>query len=472
MKTNIIFVDCFNTIICRHVSPEDAIFDWAKKVGEKYSFETGYFYNWFNNAKRRLAIKGKLKTGEAEYTIGEIIDGVLSNLKDSKFLENKNLNTLKADLIELYINAEQSSQYLNLEVVEKLKNFKSQGKKIYIVSDFYCGKDILGCWLKNLGIYELFDDIFVSCDYHKSKRTGRLYKHIIKILNLNNKEILMIGDNHHADFSKSKRCGLKAEKIKATLIKPSKELKVLSKKGENYIKYQDIFNEFGDNFNYSNYAFPLYLFEKRLYIALKNAGVKDVFFLAREGQFLKKLFDEFCRIRGCEIKSHYLQVSRNSVLVASLKPLEEENFGGLIKEAVNLNIKRFLISLNFTKDEIEKIAQELKVDIRTRSNNFIKSKEYKELIQSQTFRKLYDEKRIEQREAFKEYLKSYNIDFEKQGMHVVDVGWKGTIQNYITKFFEGNTKTQGYYLGCKIAGGVRLVVTKPAYFIPTLQTSC
>ncbi len=453
MKNSVIFVDCFNTIICRRVSPEEVIFNWAKKVGEKYSFESSYFYNWFNEVKRKLAIKKKLKTGEAEYSIDEILIGVLSKLKNSEFLKNKNLETLKKEMLELYVEAEENVQFLNVEVVNRLEEFKSQDKKLYVVSDFYCGKNILERWLKNLGINNLFDDIFVSCEYQKSKRTGRLYKQIIKTLNLNKKEILMIGDNRHADFVKAKSCGLKAEQIKTLPVKMNKDIKILSKKGENFLKYQEIFAEFGDNYNYSNYAFPLFLFEKRLFTALENAGAKNVFFLAREGQFLKKLFDEYCEIRGCKIKSHYLQVSRNSVLVASLKPLEEEDFGGLIKEAINLNIKRFLISLNFTYDEIEKIAQKLKVNINARSSNFIKSKEYKGLISSQTFRRLYEEKRLEQQNAFAEYLKSYNVNFANEGIHVVDVGWKGTIQDYITKFFNGKVKTFGYYLGCKIAGG-------------------
>ncbi len=64
---NIIFVDCFNTIINRKFSPNEVIYNFTEKLGEKYKIEPSVLYKIFIKTKNSLAITSKLKTGEAEY---------------------------------------------------------------------------------------------------------------------------------------------------------------------------------------------------------------------------------------------------------------------------------------------------------------------------------------------------------------------------------------------------------------------
>ena len=77
-------------------------------------------------------------------------------------------------------------------------------------------------------------------------------------------------------------------------------------------------------------------------------------------------------------------------------------------------------------------------DIRT-------SKEFRVLLKMKSFVKLYDEKRLSAKKRFLEYLNQFEINKESV-LHIVDVGWKGSIQNNIQKILE-NKVIQGYYLG-------------------------
>lgn len=446
MEKKVVFVDCFNTIICRDLSPRDVIFLWAKELGNKFDIEPSVIFNLYNKFEKKLFLRNKLNTGEGEYKFTEVIDKVADLLEHANCGGGSFQNFID-NALELYIEVERKHQYLNDEIVNCLKQFKSEGNKVYIVSDFYCGKDVLKIWLNSHGILDLFDDIFVSCDYGKSKRTGRLYKLIIKELNLNKKEIMMIGDSRRADVIMARKAGIHARKVNSKPNGQSKELNTFAKYGANYFEQTEIFKEFGKEYNLSNYAFPLYLFNKRLYAALKENKAKNVFFMAREGQYLKKLFDKYCEINGFEMNTHYFYVSRNTALMVSLSPIEEEDFYLMLRHVFNMNVRRFLLTLNFTEEEIEKIASETKINIKKRSTNFTKSKEFKALKQNELFRKLYDEKRNKEKEAFKLYIDSFNVDYEKEGMHLVDVGWYGTIQDEITKYFNKRVITYGYYIG-------------------------
>lgn len=450
MNKSAVFVDCFNTIIRRNKSPRDVLFDWAKAVGASFSIEPAVIFQLYKKYEAKTYIANKFKTGEGEYLFRDVVKKLAEYIYI--YMEEANTDFDRQNFIEkaveLYVKIEADSHYLNEEVVSKLQNYKDQGCKIYVVSDFYCGGDILKIWLNNLGASAIFDDVFVSCDFKKSKRTGKLYKHLLKKLNLNRKDVVMIGDNRHADINKARLNGISAIKVNSKNKCSDKKISKQIKRGVNFYEYSKIFDEFGGNFNYSNYAFPFYLYYKRLCKQLQERNVKNVLFMSREGQFMKKLFDEYCKINNYKFNTHYFYVSRNSVLTASLKPLQEETFAIMLRSVATMNIKRFLATLNFSKSEIDAISSEIpEIDIEKSYKNFTSSKAFFALKNQELFQQLYEQKRVEQRASLDCYLKSFNIDFEKEQMHLVDVGWYGTIQDYLSKFFDGKVQTVGYYVG-------------------------
>lgn len=448
MMKDIVFFDCFNTLIDRSLSPDEVLFDFAVRLGEVYSVEPAYLYRLFTGIKRRLAIGNKLHTGESELKFGQIIDAMALKLK--KQLPDLREEDFRAQANSCYFEAEKKTHSLVEGVSKRIHALRNRGCKLYVVSDFYCGREFLAGWLNHLGIADCFDGIFVSCDYMLSKRTGRLYRRVLDELNVSPDRVLMIGDSRRSDYRMAKRAGLAAEHVKATVTKSGSTLRKRCRLGANYPNFEKIFAEFGETYNFSNYAFPLYLFEKRLCERLEERGQTDVFFLAREGQFLKALFDEYRAQTGCgkTIRSHYLQVSRNSVLLAGLKPIEEDSFHMVFRYALNLNLQRFLITIGFSDGEIAELERTLSVDMSRASRYLERTARYRKLIASPAFRKLYDSKRVRAKEAFRAYLDSFGVDMSK-GINVVDVGWCGTIQDFISEYFENKTPITGYYLGCK-----------------------
>lgn len=450
MKKHIIFVDCFNTIICRRVSSDDVLLLWAKEINKWYpEVSPKKYYQLFKSCEIKLANLGLQNYLEQEYTVAEIFKEIY------KFANHYNIfNYSQTEFIskatDCYNKVEKENQYANTKLIKYLEQQKQNGAKIYIISDFYCDKTVLKDWLSNLKIDHIFDDIFVSCEYKMSKRTGSLYKYVMDILNIKADEILMFGDNLHADIKMAKKLGITAKRVSTRDKRHSNELKKLKEKLFIPTEYLDIFKEYRNEYNYSNHSFPLYIFIKRLADRLIENNVNNIFFFAREGKFFKKLFDYYCEINNINIKSHYFYISRNAILGASLNSLEKEDFKFLIRETKKISIKNFLLSLHFTTEQINRITETLNVDTESLIPNLTKSQNFEELKQNKYFIEYYNDKKVMQRKAFEKYLEQFNVDYKTEGFNFVDVGWKGTSQDFLNRFFDGKININGYYLGCKI----------------------
>lgn len=451
MKKDTIFIDCFNTILCRTKTPQDVVYDFAKAMNQNFNeIGTDVFYGLFKKAEKRLGLLNQLEVGDIEFTFDEMIDYVYQKLCFHGKLKDVSLESFKSTYIKEYTLAEHNSHYINKRIEKYLAKKKAKGFKIYIVSDFYCDKNYLKQWIescKDSHVMEYVDDIFVSCEYKKSKRKGSLYDYLLEKLSLNSKQVIMVGDNIHSDFIVPLKKGLAVKKVKPQIKLDCKEVRSLKKKLVIPKEYEDVFENDCGGLSYSNYAFPLYIFTKRLAGMCERRNIKNLFFLSREGKILKRLFDYYIDLHKIEIKTHYISVSRASVMGATLKPLGQENFDYILKN-VFISPKNFLISLGFDDNEIETILKESKI---SKPNRFYfslkKSKALKAILNSKSFKTIYENHRKDQCLGLRKYIDSFGVDVEKEGMFVVDVGWNGSVQSFLQKFLGENVKVEGYYLG-------------------------
>lgn len=212
----------------------------------------------------------------------------------------------------------------------------------------------------------------------------------------------------------------------------------------------------GEEIPFVDVCYSLYLFTVRLYKNLIENEVKDVFFFAREGQPLKKMFDFYQSMLdgGSLVKTHYLKVSRRSTFLLSLGPLAEEDFSVLFRQYRKISISDFLKSLDLV-EYAAPIAAELGIgveDFSVVSEDLPKDQLFQKMLQLEIFREIYEDQRVERSSAFGSYLKGLLGSITlPEALHVVDVGWKGSIQDNIYHWMRRgkseNAKVQGYYLG-------------------------
>lgn len=195
--------------------------------------------------------------------------------------------------------------------------------------------------------------------------------------------------------------------------------------------------------SWSNYSYSLYVFCDRLYIECKQKNINKIFFLAREGKFLKTLFDQYLQTKKDGILTAYLYASRNSTFIASMQDLSAETFDVLFRQYNKFSIRSFLKALCFTDSEIEAISCDNKDEIII---DFQKSSSFENLKSNDVFRDIYDRKRTEQKNNFIKHLKNIGYS-DEDNINIVDVGWKGSMQDNIYRIMGHGISINGYYLG-------------------------
>ena len=463
-----ILLDIFDTVVHREVDPEYTKKIWAGQIVKRFNLKVSMIdlYQWRFETEKELGEKSHNEGNDWEFKYDDLLnllyDEIISlNCKISK-KDFKKIST------EIEIDIESSVQKPNNDILKEIKIAKKDGKKIYCVSDMYLSKKMITEIFNRIGIGDIFDNIFVSCEYLKNKKSGSLYDIVVKTLKTKPELCLMIGDNESSDYINPQKKGIDA---------------ILLNREDQYKKYEEFRNSHNiENIekqiiklsettcnNFEHAIFSLYQFTEKLYYKLLHDGYDEVFFLSREGEYLKKLFDKYNElVFGKKIKTHYILVSRKSTYLPSLKSLKEEDFGGLLKQYLNSSISEFLGSLNFTKEERNIILKSFRDDCKKINKNGLSkfdkeglieiingnynykivylygSKILKHLKKNKDFQNIYEKNRMEQNRLFKKYIKQ---NTNKKNICVVDIGWNGSIQDNIQNILGNDYNVAGYLFG-------------------------
>ena len=435
------FFDFFGTIMNRTVSADDikriSCTRISKALGETISSID--LYGIRRSAESKLV---KINpNGEFQFRdmVIEVYRRIVTNYIPDFDLTLEDFYQL---CLQIELKAEEQHQILNTEIVTVINNLKIQGKDVFILSDFYLGSEIIQLFLQKKGVDFEGDNIIVSCDEGYSKASGVLYTKIREGRIPKEKACYMIGDNYISDIVNSKRAGFTAYYYK------NKEPQFDFGR-----KVDDILGNVGKS-TYSNYCFFLYKFVHDLYFdVLKNYPLNTVFFLAREGEFLKKLFDCYSKYMNCEFglpcfNTEYLYVSRQATFPASLSCLENERFERLFAQYSQLSVDAFLLNLGFDENDIERLIDTLNLDGTSEIEDFQHSQEYAKLRSSEEFQTIYSLTIGNRKKLLISYLNQNGFDKDKTSI-IVDVGWRGSIQDNIFQAYCGNRRIVGYYCGLR-----------------------
>lgn len=461
-----IFFDIFDTIVSRTVQPEYTKKIWANHIVKRCKLNISMIdlYQKRNRLEASIGEKNANEGHDWEFCYQDLLTELYQEIETDISLEE-----FSKIATEIEVEIESNVQKVDDKVLKEIKRAKKEGKKIYCISDMYLSKEMITEIFNNLEILEYFDDIFISCEYLKNKKSGELYSIVLKKLKAKPEECIMIGDNEHSDFTMPKEKGMEALHLdRSKNYKKYEKFEQENTPELTLEKVEKLTEKNSDNFE--NIIFSLYNFTEKLYYQLLDDGLDEVFFLSREGEYLKKLFDEFQKnIYGKKLKTNYLLVSRKATYLPSLKSLDKEDFAGLLQQYSYINLKEFLASLNFSKEDIQSILDSYRKDcqkiIEKEELNENEEREMKEIIdgnydqkiiylyesklliflkENKTFKEIYEQNRTEQNELFKKYIHSMT---KEKRICVVDVGWNGSIQDNIANILGSEYTVTGYLLG-------------------------
>ena len=432
IKTKIVAFDFFDTVVHRNCHPEQTLYQWAKEMALELNFDVSPAILY----KVRKSVENDKELGTEEMCYLDLLSGIYDKIKDKIKIISKEEFIHRAKILELKIELQHI--YLDSEIKEVLKRLKSDSKQIILVSDFYTDKELIETVLKKFEIFDYFSSIYISSEKACRKSTGNLYKLILKELGLNPIDITMIGDNYKSDYEVPRSLGLNAiyrQYIDKNITVTEKELVRL---------YNQILFSNSKKAPFNIFLADIVFFISKLHKKMIQDDVQIALFCSREGQLLKRLFDIYQDTflgENQKICTEYFYVSRRSTLYSSFTSLENEEFEMIFRQYKKITLQNFLLNLNFANNEITLICKDLKEKptyVLTVDDHLLeKLKKHPQFIT-----KFNKEKKDSQ--LLRDYIE--RLTKNQNEVYLVDVGWKGTIQDSIKKALP-DKRIVGYYLG-------------------------
>ena len=443
----IISFDIWDTIIKRKCHPEETKLATARYIVLKYESKLKDKYkNIYEILKRRDEIEAKECKKNKEKGFDEecrILD-VFKILEKEIFKDELNIED---ELLKEEIEAEKRVIFINPEILPIFEKYKDL--KMYCISDFYMSSESLKELLDYLKIPVKIEKIYSSADYLLNKRTGNLYKKAEEELKIKPEDHIHVGDNVYSDIEMAKSLGI--ETIKTT----KQEFDFVPEKGRKLgfdlscVKKDESSKE-NRLFNTGVDLAPLLYFYGYSIVeyAIKNK-IPTVYYATREGETFIKIHELIkennpfgVEVPNCDI----IEVSRMGTFSASLKEFSITELLRLWSQYREQSMKALFKTLAIDIKPYQKYMDKYDIDIEEKIICPWFDIRVQELCLDEEFTKQVNNEIKRKKEEILEYFeKSKGIVNDDKPMFMVDIGWRGTIQDNLAYIFT-NKKIGGYYL--------------------------
>lgn len=313
-----IFVDYFDTTCFRHIHSSQIYLQWAKVLKTKFPILASLSDEKLVEMRHKAHHMNREHFYEKPYH--QTMEDLYSLLSDQVKLAESCSSFVESSL-NIDVSVEIGCQYGNQKIISMLRKEKAKGKQIFLVSDFYLPMEAYHDFLVNLQCEDLFDKVYVSESFNKTKAHGDLYDYILKENSIKADEVVMIGDSTHSDMKMAREHGLHSIWYFPLRHKLWTNFSRLTKRDFSNSQLKKRFHELFHHSTFAEYAIPLYYFSGKLSEEMKPnmGGQVELNFLARGGFFMKKAYDAYQKLvmpLSEIIKTHYFLNSRKVVFLA------------------------------------------------------------------------------------------------------------------------------------------------------------
>ena len=357
--------------------------------------------------------------------------------------------------------------FANPYMLQLFKMVKEMGKEIIIASDMYLPHDMMKKLLESCG-YTEYTKLYVSCDYLCSKRTGGLYKNIMR--DFAGKKIAHIGDNFTSDVSSAKNTGISGMFYKSchaignpyradgmSELVGSFYSGIVNTHLHNGISEYNLHYEFG--FIYGGLYILGYC--NWIHKKAKQEGIDKILFLSRDGYVYQKVFN----MMFDDIPNEYVYWSRIITIKSTIETSRMDFLKRMIISKTNLQqsytIREMLDSISLSA-LIPKFIESGFKENQLFAPELIEKAKKVFIDNWDIVIKSYEK----DKEMAKQYLESVVKGCNK--VAAVDVGWIGTNVMSIKRIIEEDTSLS-CDVKCYIAACNGAVNCKPNYNLNELM---
>lgn len=430
---SVVSFDVFDTLIKRNCANPTDIFTITEK---RFNRQNGDKITGFKKAR----IEAERYARTLEET-GEInFDAIYDNLD---FPHKDKLKQLELLCEEAYCVPNKRLKAIYDYCVEKEKT-------IVCISDMYLPSEEIRKILKNAG-YQNVKKIYVSNEYKKTKRKGNLFDEALKDFSLKSSQLVHIGDSWRSDYLMPKMKGIKAFHFSRKIINVKYGKEVQKQEGLNIIgSVLNNTTEGGEDFYRFGYeVLGPFCVEFCLWIKkqMEEQGRTKLFFCARDMQLIKSIFTTLFPFYADDCQ--YLYISRRSIILPFLHV--RNDWDGFLKFLAAVFLKKFTIN-----DVLDWLMVEKKT-FNISNSGFVPTPDTPIMLSD--FKDSDDAKHwfyndfypsIKNRcEEQYNYLCGYmtSLTFNCNSSVLVDTGWAGTTQYFISQIF--GKELFGAYIGLR-----------------------
>ena len=442
-KYDAVSFDIFDTLISRRIEKPSDVFLVVDKRCKKI-YGTSFDYHHL-----RRDAESRLQNPDRDVCIVDLYKE-MSKLKPD-------FGQHMSEVLTLELEVEANLIVPCSKMIEIYKKLLLKGKPLFLITDMYLPKSFITGILSAHGI-DGYRELYVSADYGQNKKSGELFK---KIKSYFSGSILHIGDNYLSDVDAALKSGIGAFHVLSArdylasssmrgIINADKSIGdritvgIIAKRifGNPFIRL-DKANGIPVISSHQDFGYlilgPLALgYILWLCKRCKNLGVGKILFCAREGLFLKRLYEMIRLLHGQQElpESEYFRTSRKMASVVSLMgwddiahSFDRHRYFGTFK---SLMFQRFSVNVS-DADEVTNQVVDTRSDLDTVLSMISR---YEEQILNQAKR---------ERKAFIKYVNSI-CNFKDTIFAISDQGNAGTVQMAIEKLIDTSSNLNGLYL--------------------------
>ena len=488
MDVKLLTIDVWDTILRRKCHPD------AVKVHVSSHLLNNYFaiirpeyrdsmklFQERQAAERKIAANLLSSGMDDEYRQLEVyrewLQIVLSN-KDS-------IDAITITLESVEIEQEKHVIYADPGIETFLTSYPCRDR--VFVSDFYMSAQIIADFVKHAGLGHLVGRGYSSCDHYLNKRSGRFFRLVLEKENVDAESTFHIGDNVHSDVRMPESYGIaaiaylpKAESDLRALRKeefdsrPASVAKLVSKQRVPFSPSCSLSGISRQLYEYGEYCAPLVV---SFMLFVMERGIRreheKIYFFTREGEFFKRVYD---RLRALQPlgqlapPSEILEVSRLATFSPSLRSFTLEELMRIWRLYSTQSVSALLKSMNIEAEGALIHIARHGIDEQESIQFPWLDQKVVNLFSDAAFLDFLTVEVSKKKISLVQYLEQRGLSDSTQRAAVVDIGWRGTIQDNLS-YLMPNCHFDGYYIGLNSFLNDQPSNTSKTAFGPNLNSS-
>lgn len=454
--------DLFDTVLGRRIEPPTLIHRTvAERIAQELDGEISVDYILGVRAEVEKDLRNRAFSRGLDFECN--YEEIVQNMVERIWGDN---NAQVVDWIsDLELEIENKCLFVKKGMLELLRKLYEARKTVIIASDMYLTRRHINSLLEKKGISPYIYATFVSNENFRCKYSGKLFLDIVDFFQTDRQQIIHCGDNQVSDYQVPRSLGIRS--VYLSEKEDWKRREILKKYyflscHSNFWKGRYLMHvienslsgsvqkqgEFFYRYGYEVLGFIFCTYMLGVIEQVKKNKLKRLYFLARDGFLLQRLFYYFASEFDStlqDITTQYVFLSRQSTALAvlangmdhfhALLPLYNPKQRGIesILNAYNLPNRDFYRLA--AKHGFPESDQPIYDWNDPRLHSFIEDEEVQDLVKGIA---------LEYKQILSDYLEQIGF-FQQDQVALVDIGWNATIQYFLSNTYQEEARYPDIY---------------------------